>query len=81
MKKKIYNEIKYVTEIKYINFVNWVRWKIKSISGLLNTNKDKKYFCCWQDNTIHAHKSSYFYCGPSAKVPSKLKSTDENEVS
>ena len=42
MKKKIYNEIKYVTEIKYINFVNWVRWKIKSISGLLNTNKDKK---------------------------------------
>ena len=42
MKKKIYNEIKYVTELKYINFGNWVRWKIKSISGLLNINKDKK---------------------------------------
>ena len=53
---------------------------IKSISGLLNTNKDKKH-CCWQDDTIHAYKSLYLYCGPSTKVPSKLKSTDENEVS
>ena len=42
MKKKIYNEIKYVTEIKYINFINWVSWTIKSISGILNTNKDKR---------------------------------------
>ena len=40
--KKIYNEIKHVTEIKYINFVSWVSWTIKSLSGLLNTNKDKK---------------------------------------
>ena len=54
---------------------------IKSISGLSNTNKDKKHFCCWQDDTIHAYKSLYFYCGPSTKVPSKLKSIDENEVS
>ena len=54
---------------------------IKSISGLLNTNKDKKHFCCWQDDTIHAYKSLYLHCGPSTKVPSKLKSIDENEVS
>ena len=54
---------------------------IKSISGLLNTNKDKKHFCCWQDDTIHAYKSLYLHCGPSTKVPSKLKSIDEKEDS
>ena len=54
---------------------------IKSISGLSNTNKDKKHFCCWQDDTIHVYKSLYLHCGPSTKVPSKLKSTDEKEVS
>ena len=54
---------------------------IKSISGLSNTNKDKKHFCCWQDDTIHVYKSLYLHCGPSTKVPSKSKSIDENDVS
>ena len=39
--KKIYNEI---TEIKYMKFVKLVGSKIKSICGLLNTNKDKNTF-------------------------------------
>ena len=74
--------MKYITEIKYINFVNLVCQKIKSISGILDINKDKqKYFCCWEDDTIHAYKSFYLHCGPSTKVPSKLRSIDENEVS
>ena len=30
---------------------------------------------------MHAYKSLYLYCSPSTKVPSNLKSTDENEVS
>ena len=37
--KKNYN---WVTEIKYMNFVNWVSEKIKSIRDLLNIDKDKK---------------------------------------
>ena len=54
---------------------------MKSIGRLLNTNKDKKHFCSLQDGTIHAYKSWYLHCGPSTKVPSKLKSIDENKVS
>ena len=52
---------------------------MKSISGLLNTNKGKKknHFRCWKNE----NKSLYLHYGPSTKVPSKLKSTDENEVS
>ena len=42
---------------------------------------DKKHFCCWQDNTIHAYKCLYLYCGPSTKVTSKSKSIDEIEDS
>ena len=47
---------------------------IKSISGLLDTSKDEKHFCCLQDDTIHAYKSLYLHCGPSTKAASKLKS-------
>ena len=36
--RKFYNGI---AEINYVSFANWVSWKIKSISGLLNTNKGK----------------------------------------
>ena len=53
---------------------------IKSISGLLNTNKDKKTPFLGR-LTIHAYKSVYLHCCPSTKLPSKLKSTVENEVS
>ena len=56
---------------------------MKSISGLLNTNKGKKKKNTFVVGrmTIHVHKSLYLHCGPSTKVPSKLKSTGENEVS
>ena len=37
----------------------------------------KKHFCCWQEDTIHAYKSYYLHC-PSTKVPSKLIFIDEN---
>ena len=30
---------------------------------------------------MHAYKSLYLHCGPSTKVPSKLKSIDEKEDS
>ena len=30
---------------------------------------------------MHAYKSLYLRCGPSTKVPPKLKSIDENEDS
>ena len=53
---------------------------IKSTSWLLNTNKEKKTFFV-DRMTIHVYKSLYLHCGSSTKVPSKLKSTDENEVS
>ena len=36
--RKFYNGI---AEINYVSFANWVSWKVKSISGLLNTNKGK----------------------------------------
>ena len=79
MKKK-----KIVTEIKYINFANWVSYKIKSVHGFLNIDNDKKHICCWQDDTIHAYKSLYLHYlhhRPSIEKPSKLKSTDENKDS
>ena len=30
---------------------------------------------------MHAYKSLHLYCGPSTKVPSKLKSIDKNKDS
>ena len=73
--KRIYNDIKYITEIKYINFVNWV------LAGFWILTKIKiDTFVDCQNDTIHAYKSLYLHCGLSTKVPSKLKSIDENEV-
>ena len=69
---------KYI-KIKNINFTSWVNKECKSICDFLNVDKDKKPFCCWQDDIIHAYKSFYLYCGPTTKVLSKLKSIDENE--
>ena len=54
---------------------------IKSTSWLLNTNKEKKNTFFVDRMTIHVYKSLYLHCGSSTKVPSKLKSIDENEVS
>ena len=67
-----------ITEIKKKNFANWISSNIKSFRGLLTNIKN---FCCWQDDTIHVYKSLYLHCGPATKVPSKLKSIDENEDS
>ena len=55
--------------------------KLRVLVGFWILTKIKKHFCCWQDNTIHAYKSLYLHCGSSTKVPSKLKSIDENEFS
>ena len=76
--KKIYNGI---TEIKYMYFANWVSLEIKSICCLLNNEKDKKHFCCWQDYSIHAYRGLYLDYGTSAKVPAKPKSINEKEYS
>ena len=67
MKKKIYNEIKYVTELKYINFGNWVRWKIKTISGLLNINKDKNTFAVGRMKKYMLIKACIYIAVPQQK--------------
>lgn len=38
---------------------------------------------CWQNGTAHAYQKAciYLHCGPSTKIPSKLKSIRENGVS
>ena len=39
----------------------------------------KKPFCYWQDDTLQVYNTLYLHYGPSKKVPSKLKSIEENE--
>lgn len=65
-----------------INFKNGVSWKIKSIDCLLNNNKDKKHFFVGKMTQHMLIKACiYLHCGPSTKIPSKLKSICENGVS
>ena len=45
------------------------------------TKKKTLLLLAGKHNTIHAYKNLYLHCGPSTKVPSKLKSIDENENS
>ena len=56
------------TTIKYKKCAHKVSIKIKNVNGLVNIDKHKKITRCWQDDTIHAYKSSYLHCGPSTKV-------------
>ena len=59
----IWTIIKILWIVKRLRFHARVR-----ISGLLNADKvKKKYFCCWQNDTIHANRARIYIAVPQQK--------------